>query len=399
MNDAPFTLIARGVEEIIPMAELKTRLESGKKLKIKFGVDPTAPDLHLGHTVVINKLRHFQDLGHEVIFLIGDFTALIGDPTGRNATRPPLDEVTIAENAATYTAQVFKILDQEKTTLAFNSSWMQKKSAADLVRLASQETVARMLERDDFHKRYQNNQSIAIHEFLYPLLQGQDSVELEADVELGGTDQKFNLLMGRTLQKQVGQVPQIVMTLPLLEGVDGVKKMSKSYGNIIAIEAPPQEMFGQLMSISDELMWRYFDLLSFLSNSEIAQHKKDVSAGANPRDKKIILAKEIVARFHGHVAAEKAHAAFVSQFSQGALPEDIPEITLKAPDSTGIPIGTLLKEAGLTQSTGEALRLIKQNAVKIAGERVTDPTQKIPAPSSDIFQVGKRRFARINVEV
>ncbi|WP_017446094.1 tyrosine--tRNA ligase [Gayadomonas joobiniege] len=388
--------IKRGTEEILVEAELIEKLKSGKQLKIKAGFDPTAPDLHLGHTVLINKLRVFQQLGHEVIFLIGDFTGMIGDPTGKNVTRKPLTREDVLKNAETYKEQVFKILDKEKTRVVFNSEWMSQMNSADMIKLAARQTVARMLERDDFKKRYANGQSIAIHEFLYPLVQGWDSVALEADVELGGTDQKFNLLMGRELQKEEGQKPQTVIMTPLLEGLDGVQKMSKSLNNYIGITDSPNDMFGKVMSISDELMWRYFDLLSFRPLEEINELKEKVATGANPRDVKIELAKELIARFHDDEAAERAHADFTQRFSKNAIPDEMPELTVSAPE--GIGIAALLKEAGLTASTSDAIRMIKQNAVKIDGEKVTDNKLQIEAGSQAVYQVGKRKFARISVQ-
>ncbi len=390
-------LIERGCEEILLKEELADKLKQGRPLRIKAGFDPTAPDLHLGHTVLINKLRQFQDLGHEVMFLIGDFTGMIGDPTGKNSTRPPLTRDEVIENAKTYEEQIFKILEPEKTLVMFNSSWMNGMNAADLIQLAARHTVARMLERDDFHKRYTSGAPIAIHEFLYPLIQGYDSVAMKADVELGGTDQKFNLLVGRELQKQYGQPPQVVITMPILEGLDGVQKMSKSLGNYIGINDPPEEMFGKLMSISDELMWRYLELLSFRPMSEIERWREQVAQGANPRDIKIRLAEELVERFHGASAARKAHEAFVARFRHGALPEEIPEVRLAAAPE-GMPLANLLKEAGLTTSTSEALRMIQQGAVRIDGERVGDRGLLVPPGSEHIFQVGKRRFARVRLE-
>ncbi len=388
--------IARGAEEILLQEELKTRLESGRVLRVKAGFDPTAPDLHLGHTVLLNKLRQFQDLGHECIFLIGDFTGMIGDPTGKSTTRPPLSRDEVIENARTYEQQIYKILDPEKTLVMFNSSWMSEMRAADLIALAARHTVARMLEREDFHKRYANGQPIAIHEFLYPLIQGYDSVALRADVELGGTDQKFNLLVGRELQRHYGQAPQVVLTMPLLEGLDGVQKMSKSLGNYVGIDEPPEEMFGKLMSISDELMWRYFELLSFRPVSEIERLRRAVSQeGLNPRDVKYELAGEIVGRFHGPEAARRAREAFIARFQKGALPEELPEVELNAPQ--GLPIANLLKAAGLTASTSEALRLIRQGAVRIDGERLEDPRRLIAAGTEHVYQVGKRRFARVRI--
>ena len=389
--------LKRGCEEILLEEELIAKLKEGKPLKIKAGFDPTAPDLHLGHTVLINKLRSFQQLGHEVIFLIGDFTGLIGDPTGKNVTRKPLSREEVLANAETYKEQVFKILDPAKTRVAFNSEWMNELGAAGMIKLAARQTVARMLERDDFKKRYANNQSIAIHEFLYPLVQGWDSVALEADVEMGGTDQRFNLLMGRELQKDEGQRPQTVMMVPLLEGLDGVQKMSKSLGNYVGITDAPNDMFGKIMSISDELMWRYYDLLSFKPLEEISGLKQQVAAGANPRDVKILLAKEIIARFHDDAAAEAAHQDFTQRFSKNALPDDIAEVTLTT-DADTMPIANLLKDAGMVDSTSEAIRMIKQGAVKLNGEtKIGDTRLEIAKGSSDIYQVGKRKFARITL--
>ena len=390
-------IIRRGTEEILLEGALIKKLERGKPLRVKAGFDPTAPDLHLGHTVLINKLRQFQDLGHEVLFLIGDFTAMIGDPTGKSATRPPLSRDEVLENAKTYEHQIFKILDPEKTSVLFNSSWMAEKSAADLIGLAANYTVARMLERDDFSKRYKGGQSIAIHEFLYPLVQGYDSVAMKADVELGGTDQKFNLLVGRQLQEAYGQEPQIAITLPILEGLDGVQKMSKSLGNYIGITDAPEDMYGKLMSISDELMWRYFELLSFRSMSDIDGLRRSVQEGRNPRDIKMELASELVRRFHNAEAADKAAQSFVARFRKGQLPEDMPEITLPAGDG-GLMIGHLLKEAGLVSSTSEAMRMIKQGAVKVDGERIDDTRLFIKSGATAVYQVGKRRFARVTVE-
>jgi tyrosyl-tRNA synthetase len=387
--------LKRGCEEILLEEELIAKLKEGKPLKIKAGFDPTAPDLHLGHTVLINKLRVFQQLGHEVIFLIGDFTGSIGDPSGKNVTRKPLSKEEVLANAETYKAQVFKILDADKTRVAFNSEWMEQLGAAGMIKLASRQTVARMLERDDFKKRYANNQSIAIHEFLYPLVQGWDSVALQADVEMGGTDQRFNLLMGRELQKDEGQRPQTVMMVPLLEGLDGVQKMSKSLGNYVGITDAPNDMFGKIMSISDSLMWRYFDLLSFKPIEQITALKQQVVAGANPRDIKILLAKEIIARFHSEAAAESAHQDFTQRFTKNALPDDIPEQSLECLAAT-MPIANVLKEAGLVDSTSEAIRMIKQGAVKLNGEdKITDPKLEIAKGSNDIYQVGKRKFAKI----
>ncbi len=389
--------IKRGCEEVLLEEELVAKLKEGKPLKVKAGFDPTAPDLHLGHTVLINKLRTFQQLGHEVIFLIGDFTGMIGDPTGKNVTRKPLTREDVLANAKTYQDQVFKILDPAKTRIAFNSEWMEQLGAAGMIKLAARQTVARMLERDDFKKRYANNQSIAIHEFLYPLVQGWDSVALQADIEMGGTDQRFNLLMGRELQKDEGQRPQTVIMVPLLEGLDGVQKMSKSLGNYIGITDSPTEMFGKMMSITDDLMWRYYDLLSFRPLTEIAELKQQAAAGRNPRDIKIELAKEIIARFHDDAAAEAAHADFTQRFSKNALPDDIPELTLTlATESIAIP--QLLKEAGLVESTSEAMRMIKQGAVKLNGdEKVEDSKLEFAKGSSTIFQVGKRKFAKVTL--
>lgn len=396
VNEA-LELIKRGADEILVEEELKTKLARGKPLRIKAGFDPTAPDLHLGHTVLINKLRQFQDLGHEVLFLIGDFTGMIGDPTGKSATRPPLTSEQVAENAKTYQQQIFKILDPEKTTVMFNSEWMNELGSVGLIQLAARHTVARMLERDDFSKRYKGNQPIAIHEFLYPLIQGYDSVAMKADVELGGTDQKFNLLMGRELQKQYGQEPQVVLTMPLLEGLDGVQKMSKSLGNYIGIDEAPEEMFGKLMSISDELMWRYFELLSFRPMSEIEGFKKQVEEDTNPRDIKFLLCEEIIERFHDQAAADKAKESFIARFQKGAMPEDMPEIELDAQDG-GLAIANLLKQAGLVKSTSDAMRMIKQGAVRIDGERVEDNKLMIATGTQQVFQVGKRRFARVSVK-
>jgi tyrosyl-tRNA synthetase len=389
--------IKRGCEEILLEEELIAKLKEGKPLKIKAGFDPTAPDLHLGHTVLINKLRTFQQLGHEVIFLIGDFTGMIGDPTGKNVTRKPLTREDVLANAQTYKEQVFKILDPAKTRVAFNSEWMEKLGAAGMIKLAARQTVARMLERDDFKKRYANNQSIAIHEFLYPLVQGWDSVALEADIEMGGTDQRFNLLMGRELQKDEGQRPQTIIMVPLLEGLDGVQKMSKSLGNYIGITDTPAEMFGKVMSISDELMWRYYDLLSFRPLADIAALKQQAAEGRNPRDIKIELAKEIIARFHDQTAADAAEQDFIQRFQKNALPDDIPELALTL-TADSIQIANLLKEAGLVESTSEALRMIKQGAVKLDGEtKVEDSKMEFAKGSSHIFQVGKRKFAKVSL--
>ncbi len=394
--DDALALIKRGAEEILIEDELVDRLRLGRPLRVKVGFDPTAPDLHLGHTVVINKMRQFQQLGHEIVFLIGDFTGMIGDPSGKSATRPPLSREQIQANARTYQEQVFKILDPDTTRVAFNSDWSEKLGAAGMIRLAAQHTVARMLERDDFHKRYTSAQPIAIHDFLYPLMQGYDSVALETDVEMGGTDQKFNLLVGRELQKNAGQAPQIVLTMPLLEGLDGVNKMSKSLDNYVGIDEPPNAMFGKLMSISDTLMWRYFELLSFRPMAEIQGLQKQVAEGRNPRDVKFELAEEIVARFHDRAAAAAAHQAFVEQFQKGATPDDIEEVELTS-DGQGVPIGTALKDAGLVASTSEAFRMLKQGAVKLDKQKVTDRELLLRAGSSTVCQVGKRRFARITV--
>ena len=390
-------LISRGTEEILLEDGLIKKLELGRPLRIKAGFDPTAPDLHLGHTVLINKLRLFQQLGHEVIFLIGDFTGMIGDPTGKSATRQPLTSEEVIENAASYREQIFKILDEEKTRVVFNSEWMGKMGAAELVQLAASHTVARMLERDDFHKRYKNGQPIAVHEFLYPLIQGYDSVVLEADVELGGTDQKFNLLVGRQLQEQRGQEPQVVITMPILEGLDGVQKMSKSLGNYIGITDAPDEMFGKIMSISDTLMWRYFELLSFRPMDEIQAFQRQVDEGANPRDIKFLLAQEIIARFHDEAAAVQAQENFIARFQKGAMPDEMPEKTLNLSEKS-LGIANLLRDAGLVQSTSEAMRMIKQNAVKIDGERINDRTLQCMAGETHIYQVGKRRFVRVTLE-
>jgi len=387
--------IQRGADEILVEKELIEKLKLGRPLRIKLGADPTAPDIHLGHTVILNKMRQFQQLGHEVTFLIGDFTAMVGDPTGKNATRPPLTKEQVLKNAESYTEQVFKILDPEKTKIAFNSTWLEKLGAAGMIKLAANQTVARMLERDDFKKRYNNNQPIAIHEFLYPLLQGYDSVAMETDVELGGTDQKFNLLMGRELQKANGQSPQCIIMMPLLEGLDGVKKMSKSANNYIGINDVPSEMFGKIMSISDVLMWRYFELLSFRPLAEIEGFKADIAAGANPRDIKITLAKEIIARFHSEADAQKAHDDFISRFQKGVIPDDMPEHTLECPE--GIAIANLLKDIGLVSSTSEGMRMIKQGAVKIDGEKCSDNKQVIAQGFSGVVQVGKRKFARVTI--
>lgn len=390
--ESQLALIKRGADELLVETELEEKLRSGRPLRIKAGFDPTAPDLHLGHTVLINKLRHFQALGHHVMFLIGDFTGMIGDPTGKNATRPPLSREQIIQNALTYKEQVFKILDPEKTEICFNSTWLDSLGAAGMIRLAAQHTVARMLERDDFAKRYVGNQPIAIHEFLYPLCQGYDSVAMRADVELGGTDQKFNLLMGRELQKHYGQTPQCILTMPLLEGLDGVNKMSKSLGNYIGIAESAQEIFGKLMSVSDSLMWRYFDLLSFRSSQEIAGLQHDVDNGANPRDIKMMLAQEIVARFHGKQDAEGALEDFLARFQRGALPESMPEMVVAA-----APIAQVLKQSGLVTSTSEALRLIEGGGVRLDGEKIRDKALMLVAGATIVLQVGKRKFARITL--
>jgi tyrosyl-tRNA synthetase len=388
--------IKRGADEVLVEAELVERLKAGKPLRIKAGFDPTAPDLHLGHTVLINKLRQFQMLGHEILFLIGDFTGMIGDPTGKNITRKPLTRDDVMANAATYEQQIYKILDPEKTTIMFNSQWMGAMNAADLIQVAAKHTVARMLERDDFSKRYAGNQPIAIHEFLYPLIQGYDSVAMKADVELGGTDQKFNLLVGRELQKHYGQKPQVILTMPILEGLDGVQKMSKSLDNYIGINEPADEMFGKLMSISDDLMWRYFELLSFRPLDEVEQLRLAVRQGMNPRDAKFQLGQEIVERFHDKAAAEGALAAFIARFQKGAMPDEMPELTIDA-NGGEVKIANLLKDASLTGSTSDAFRMIKQGAVRVDGERITDKGLSIAAGNTHVFQVGKRRFARVTV--
>ncbi|EDM67556.1 tyrosyl-tRNA synthetase [Moritella sp. PE36] len=394
INDA-LREIKRGTEEILVEEELVAKLKEGRPLRIKLGADPTGADLHLGHTVILNKLRQFQDLGHEVIFLIGDFTATVGDPSGKNSTRPPLTREDVLVNAKTYTDQVFKILDESKTRIEFNSTWLNELGAAGIIRLASQQTVARMLERDDFKKRYASGQGIAIHEFMYPLLQGYDSVALKADVELGGTDQKFNLLMGRELQKAEGQKPQTVIMMPLLVGLDGVKKMSKSSNNYIGVTDAPNEMFGKIMSITDELMWNYFELLSFRPLAEIEKFKADIAADAvNPRDVKISLAKEIIARFHDEAAAESAHNDFTQRFSKNSIPDEMPEFDFAVSDAMAI--ANLLKEAGLVSGTSEAMRMIKQGAVKIDSVKIDD-TRLVPTAGTAVYQVGKRKFARITL--
>ncbi len=388
--------LARGTDEILPEDGLAEKLKKKRPLIIKAGFDPTAPDLHVGHTVLINKMRQFQEFGHEVVFLIGDFTGMIGDPSGKNSTRPPLSRDEIEANAATYQSQIFKILDPDKTRIDFNSRWMSPMSAADLVKLASHHTVARMLERDDFNKRYKSGQSISVHEFLYPIVQGYDSVALKADVELGGTDQKFNLLVGRQLQQDYGQEPQIVMTTPLLEGLDGVHKMSKSLGNYIGITDGPNEIFGKVMSISDDLMWRYYEVLSFRGLDDIESLKSQVAAGGNPRDAKFELAMELVERFHSNKAAKAAKDEFVSRFQKGAMPDTIEEVSVLSQGGS-LGIAHLLKEAGLVSSTSEAIRMIKQGAVKIDGERIEDKSLQISAGSTSVYQVGKRRFSRVNL--
>ncbi len=390
-------VVKRGCDELIVEKELTEKLATGKKLRIKAGFDPTAPDLHLGHTVLLNKMRQLQDLGHHALFLIGDFTGMIGDPTGKNATRPPLTREQVADNAKSYTEQVFKILDPERTEVVFNSTWMDQLGSAGMIKLAATHTVARMLERDDFSKRYKNNQPIAIHEFLYPLVQGYDSVALQADLELGGTDQKFNLLMGRELQKHYGQTPQCILTMPLLEGLDGVNKMSKSLGNYIGITEPPAEIFGKIMSVSDELMWRYIELLSSASLTRIAEWKDQVAAGTNPRDIKVRFAQEIVTRFHSAAAATAALEDFESRFRQGGIPDDLPLMTLAAVNG-GLPVAQLLKQAGLCSSTSEALRMIDQGGVKIGGDKVGDKGLLVPAGEEIVVQVGKRKYARILIE-
>jgi tyrosyl-tRNA synthetase len=388
--------IQRGADEILVESELIKKLKRGKPLKIKAGFDPTAPDLHLGHTVLINKLRQFQDLGHEVQFLIGDFTAMIGDPTGKSTTRPPLTREDVLENAKTYEHQVFKILDAQKTTVLFNSQWMGEMKATDMIQLAAKHTVARMLERDDFNKRYKGGQSISVHEFLYPLVQGYDSVAMKTDVELGGTDQKFNLLVGRQLQESYGQEPQICLTMPILEGLDGVQKMSKSLNNYIGITDEPNDMFGKIMSVSDELMWRYFELLSFRPMSEVAKFQREVEQGKNPRDVKFLLAEEIITRFHDADAANAAQQDFINRFAKGAIPDDLPEVPLTlAEDAIGV--AAMLKQANLTSSTSESFRMIQQGAVKLDGEKVEDKGLQLKKGQVVVAQVGKRKFARITL--
>ncbi|EOB2574474.1 tyrosine--tRNA ligase [Vibrio fluvialis] len=391
--EAALAEIKRGVEELIPEEELIAKLKEGRPLRIKLGADPTAPDIHLGHTVILNKLRTFQDLGHDVTFLIGDFTGMVGDPTGKNTTRPPLTREDVLRNAETYKQQVFKILDPAKTKIQFNSEWLSELGAEGMIRLAANQTVARMLERDDFKKRYANGQPIAIHEFMYPLLQGYDSVAMETDVELGGTDQKFNLLMGRELQKSNDQKPQVVLMMPLLVGLDGEKKMSKSANNYIGVSEAPSEMFGKIMSISDDLMWSYYELLSFRPLEELQQFKADVANGKNPRDIKILLAKEIIARFHSEADADAAEQEFINRFQKGAMPDEMPEFEFEA----GIAIANLLKDAGLVGSTSDALRMIKQGAVKQDGEKLDD-AKLVPEVGTSVYQVGKRKFARVTVK-
>lgn len=389
-------VIKRGCDELLIEAELVERLKAGRPLRVKAGFDPTAPDLHLGHTVLINKLRHFQDLGHHVMFLIGDFTGMIGDPTGKNVTRPPLSREQIIENAKTYKEQVFKILDPEKTEICFNSAWFETLGAAGMIKLAAQHTVARMLERDDFSKRYSGGLPIAIHEFLYPLCQGYDSVAMRSDIELGGTDQKFNLLVGRELQKHYGQAPQCILTMPLLEGLDGVNKMSKSLGNYIGINDAPREIFGKVMSVSDDLMWRYYDLLSFVDLAEIAELKAQVAGGRNPKEVKVMLGRELVARFHGANAAEDAVAEFEARFRQGVLPEDMPELSFEISGSE-IAAVQLLKLAGLTASTSESMRMIDQGAVKADGAKIEDKALAFERGATVVLQVGKRKFAKVSL--
>lgn len=396
--DEALAEITRGSESVIPLEELKAKLKENRPLRVKLGMDPTAPDIHLGHTVILNKLKIFQDLGHEVILLIGDFTAQVGDPTGKNATRPPLSAEKIAENAQTYADQAFKILDPAKTKVVYNSTWLKELGAQGMIKLAAKQTVARMLERDDFKKRYAQGQSIAIHEFIYPLLQAYDSVALKADIELGGTDQRFNLLMGRELQKEEGMPQQVVIMMPLLVGLDGVKKMSKSAGNYIGVKEAPNEMFGKIMSVSDELMWNYYELLSSRSLKEISQFKEDVANGSvNPRDIKVMLAKEIITRYHSEEDAQKAYDDFVTRFSKNAIPDDIPEVEITKTSNEGMMIGNLLKEAGLVTTTSDAMRMIKQNAVKCDGNVITDP-KLVVEPSTKVWQVGKRKFAKITLK-
>jgi len=397
--ESQLEIIKRGSDELLLVGEIADRLKTGRPLRIKAGFDPTAPDLHLGHTVLINKLRQLQELGHHVLFLIGDFTGMIGDPAGKNATRPPLSREEVGRNARTYTDQVFKILERDKTEIVFNSAWMDKMDAADMVRLAATHTVARMLERDDFNKRFKNNQAIAIHEFLYPLMQGYDSVVLRSDLEIGGTDQKFNLLMGRELQKHFGQPPQSILTMPLLEGLDGVNKMSKSLGNYIGITDPPHEMYGKIMSVSDDLMWRYFELLSLERSSSEIIHMRELAArgAANPRDYKAELAQELVSRFHGKTAGLDARAEFERVHRQGAIPENLREVTLRA-EGRNLGVAQVLKQAGLTSSTSEAFRLIEQGGVKLNGEKVSDKAVKLAKGEQFIVQIGNRKFARVKID-
>lgn len=395
--DEALAIIRRGTEEILLEEELIAKLKTGKPLRVKLGLDPTAPDLHLGHTVVLNKLKQFQDLGHEVMFLIGDFTGMIGDPSGKNETRPPLTREQVEANALTYQKQVFKILDPKKTKIVYNSEWMNKLTPVDLIKLASTYTVARMLERDDFHKRYTSGQAIAVHEFLYPLLQGYDSVAMQADIELGGTDQKFNLLMGRELQKHFGQKPQVILTLPLLPGLDGIRKMSKSLNNYIGIDESAEQIFGKVMSLSDETMWLYFELVSFLSLEEIQKLRDDVANGMNPRDVKFLLAEEIAARFHSAEAGRQARANFVAQFQKGKLPEDIPDIKLEI-SPAGMILPSIIKDAGLTSSNTEARRLIRQGAVRLNGERISDENLLLQPKMTITLQVGKLRYANVILE-
>ena len=390
--DETLAIIQRGADEILPLEELKKKLEKNKPLRVKLGMDPTAPDLHLGHTVVINKMKQLQDLGHEIIFLIGDFTGMIGDPTGKNVTRKPLTKADVLENAKSYEDQVFKILDKDKTRIAFNSEWMGKMSSAEMISLSSKQTVARMLERDDFSKRYKGGQAISIHEFLYPLVQGYDSVALRADIELGGSDQKFNLLVGRELQKQADMEPQVILTMPILEGLDGVQKMSKSLGNYIGIDEDPDSMFGKIMSISDDLMWRYLELLSFESLETIESWKKEVEDGENPRNVKFRLAEEIITRFHDKDQALKAQQNFIDRFAKNQIPDEMDEFSF----SKGIKVANLLKDSNLVSSTSEAFRMIKQGAVKIDGEKLTDK-DLAPDEGTLVFQVGKRKFARVTI--
>ena len=393
--DEALAIIRRGTEEIIVESELIEKLKAKRPLKVKAGFDPTAPDLHLGHTVLLNKMRQLQDLGHEIQFLIGDFTGMIGDPSGKNETRPPLTREQVQENALTYQKQVFKVLDKNKTQIMFNSEWGDKLTSVDLIKLAATHTVARMLERDDFHKRYTSNQPIAIHEFLYPLLQGYDSVAMHADIELGGTDQKFNLLMGRELQKHFGQIPQIIITLPLLPGLDGVRKMSKSLGNYIGVDESAEQMFGKVMSISDETMWIWYELVSFKSLEEIQELRDSVSNGMNPRDVKFLLGEEIVARFHHAELAKEVRHNFIAQFQKGQMPDDMPEMQIDLEESSSLP--KIIKDAGLTESTSEAVRLIKQGGVRIDGEKVVEQNVQFESGKTIILQVGKRRFAKIKL--